>query len=59
MACQFLEASHTVDILRDAGPGGLHVAEIASKIDYVRSGNGAISQPTDKTWISTFWPLYT
>jgi len=28
---RFLEASHVVEILREAGPGGLHVEEISKK----------------------------
>ncbi|RPD58020.1 S-adenosyl-L-methionine-dependent methyltransferase [Lentinus tigrinus ALCF2SS1-7] len=38
VAClQFLEASNTVEILREAGPGGLHVKDIAKKITALRS----------------------
>ncbi|KAI0633823.1 S-adenosyl-L-methionine-dependent methyltransferase [Trametes polyzona] len=32
----FVEASHTVEILRAAGPEGLHTTEIASRIDDLR-----------------------
>ena len=34
---QFLEASNTVEIRREAGPAGLHVKEIAKKISALRS----------------------
>ena len=52
-AMQFLEASHTVEILRDAGPGGLHIDELSDKIDYIRAGKGDVVKPLDKTWLST------
>ena len=52
-AMQFLEASHTVEILRDAGPGGLHIDKLADKIDYIRAGRGDVVKPLDKTWLST------
>jgi len=29
---RFLEASHAVEIMRDAGPTGLHVRDLATKI---------------------------
>ena len=34
-----LEASHTVEILRDAGPQGLHINELARKADQIRLGD--------------------
>ena len=30
---RFLEASHAVEIMREAGPTGLHVQELAARID--------------------------
>lgn len=37
VAClQFLEASNIVEILREAGPSGLHVKEIAHKASELR-----------------------
>lgn len=30
---RFLEASHTVEIMREAGPAGLHVQELAARAD--------------------------
>ncbi|KAI0712854.1 S-adenosyl-L-methionine-dependent methyltransferase [Cerioporus squamosus] len=46
-AIQFLEASHTPEILRAAGPDGLHVDELARKIDELRAANGPISKPLE------------
>ena len=46
-ALQFLEESHTPEILRAAGPEGLHVDELARKIDDIRSGKGPIARPLD------------
>ena len=42
---QFLEATHTVEILREAGPDGLHVNELARRIDKVLASgqNGTAS----------------
>ena len=37
---QFLEASNTVEILRAAGPEGLHAAEIARRVDEVLGSEG-------------------
>ncbi|KAI0682001.1 S-adenosyl-L-methionine-dependent methyltransferase [Earliella scabrosa] len=46
VAClQFLEASNIVEILREAGPGGLHVKEIAKKVAELRAKNK--SEPVD------------
>ncbi|KAI9066884.1 S-adenosyl-L-methionine-dependent methyltransferase [Trametes sanguinea] len=42
-ALSFLEASHAVDILRDAGPEGLHAVELARKIDELHLGDDAAS----------------
>ena len=30
---RFLEASHAVEIMREAGPAGLHIRELASRAD--------------------------
>ena len=30
---RFLEASHVVEIMREAGPAGLHVQDLASRVD--------------------------
>ncbi|TBU26516.1 O-methyltransferase [Dichomitus squalens] len=39
IAClQFLENTHTVEILREAGPQGLHVKDLAARITDVRRG---------------------
>ena len=37
----FLEASHTVEILRDAGPQGLHAKDIARQIEEIHLGKDA------------------
>ena len=38
VAClQFLEASNIVEILREAGPAGLHVKEITRKVSELRN----------------------
>ncbi|KAI0326179.1 S-adenosyl-L-methionine-dependent methyltransferase [Cubamyces sp. BRFM 1775] len=42
-ALSVLEASHTVEILRDAGPQGLHINELARKVDQIRLGEEAAS----------------
>ncbi|OSC97017.1 S-adenosyl-L-methionine-dependent methyltransferase [Trametes coccinea BRFM310] len=42
-ALSFLEASHTVDILREAGSQGMHVVELARKIEEVHLGKDATS----------------
>ena len=36
----FLEASNTVEILRAAGPEGLHVTELARRVDEVLGSEG-------------------
>ncbi|GBE83628.1 4-O-methyltransferase 1 [Sparassis crispa] len=36
---RFLEASHAVEILREAGPRGLHVRDLAKQIDALRRRN--------------------
>ncbi|TFK83220.1 S-adenosyl-L-methionine-dependent methyltransferase [Polyporus arcularius HHB13444] len=46
-AIQFLEASHTPEILRAAGPEGLHVDVLARKIDQLRAANGLVSKPLE------------
>ncbi|KAI0682005.1 S-adenosyl-L-methionine-dependent methyltransferase [Earliella scabrosa] len=51
-ALQFLEASHTVEILRAAGAEGLHVSELAQRIDHVRSGSGANIRPLDPSQLA-------
>ncbi|KAH9945424.1 S-adenosyl-L-methionine-dependent methyltransferase [Epithele typhae] len=53
-AMGFLEGSNVVEILREAGPNGLHVNDIASKIDYIRAGaaKGAEIKPIDTTWVA-------
>ena len=53
MGIQFLEESHTPEILRAAGPGGLHVDELARKIDAVRGDKGAVTKPLDSSPLST------
>lgn len=30
---RFLEASHVVEIMREAGPAGLHILELAARAD--------------------------
>lgn len=30
---RFLEASHAVEIMREAGPAGLHIKELAARAD--------------------------
>ena len=49
-----LEATHAVEILREAGEEGLHVDELARKIDYIRSGNlnGALAHPLEPSVLS-------
>ncbi|KAL7277459.1 hypothetical protein ACG7TL_008380 [Trametes sanguinea] len=42
---QFLEASHTVEILRDAGEQGLHVKDLAHKIEEIKLGKEGASNP--------------
>ncbi|OSC97015.1 S-adenosyl-L-methionine-dependent methyltransferase [Trametes coccinea BRFM310] len=44
-AAQFLEASHTVEILRDAGEQGLHVKDLAHKIEEIKLGQEGASNP--------------
>ncbi|KAI0763009.1 S-adenosyl-L-methionine-dependent methyltransferase [Fomes fomentarius] len=46
-AVQFLEASHTVEILRAAGSDGLNVLDLARKIDDVRSESASLLEPLD------------
>ncbi len=50
----FLEASNTVEILRAAGPEGLHVAEIARRVDEVlgAEGKSADGSPLDPDKLS-------
>ncbi|KAI1791339.1 S-adenosyl-L-methionine-dependent methyltransferase [Ganoderma leucocontextum] len=50
----FLEASNTVEILREAGPGGLHIAEIARRVDEVlgSAGKSANGSPLDPDKLS-------
>ncbi|KAI0373557.1 S-adenosyl-L-methionine-dependent methyltransferase [Pilatotrama ljubarskyi] len=48
----YLEASHTVEILRAAGPNGLHVRDIASAIDGMRAVPKADLEPTDPSKLS-------
>ena len=52
VAMQFSEASHAVEILRDAGPGGLHIDDLANKIDYIRAGKSGAVRPLNKVWLS-------
>ena len=47
---QFVEATHIVDILREAGPDGLNVADIAKKVTEIRKG------PNDSTDIAEIEP---
>ena len=54
-AClNFLEASNTVEILRTAGPEGLHATEIARRVDEVlgSEGKGANGAPLDADKLS-------
>ncbi|RPD58019.1 S-adenosyl-L-methionine-dependent methyltransferase [Lentinus tigrinus ALCF2SS1-7] len=44
---QILEASHTPEILRAAGSDGLHVDELARKIDEIRAVNGPVTRPLE------------
>ena len=30
---RFLEASHVVEVMREAGPAGLHVRDLAARVD--------------------------
>ncbi|TFK83064.1 S-adenosyl-L-methionine-dependent methyltransferase [Polyporus arcularius HHB13444] len=46
-AIQILEASHAPEILRVAGPDGLHVDELARKIDELRAAKGPVSRPLE------------
>ncbi len=46
-AIQILEASHAPEILRAAGPDGLHVDELARKTDELRAGKGPVSKPLE------------
>ncbi|THH29318.1 hypothetical protein EUX98_g4870 [Antrodiella citrinella] len=48
---RFLETSHTVEILRDAGPQGLHVKEIA-KLIAERFAPGVVHKPVDVGMLS-------
>ena len=50
----FLEASNTVEILRAAGPEGLHVTELARRVDEVlgSEGKGANGAPLDADKLS-------
>ncbi|KAI0741763.1 S-adenosyl-L-methionine-dependent methyltransferase [Daedaleopsis nitida] len=51
---QVLEAGHIAEILRDAGPGGLHIDEIARQVDKIRAGADGtpLSKPLDPAWLS-------
>lgn len=51
-AIQFLEESHTPEILRAAGPDGLPVEELARKIDELRAVRGPVSKPLDPSPLS-------
>ncbi|KAI0737534.1 S-adenosyl-L-methionine-dependent methyltransferase [Daedaleopsis nitida] len=47
-AClRFLEASNTVEILRAAGPEGMHVNDIARRIDELDAGHTSSQYPVD------------
>ncbi|RDX43035.1 O-methyltransferase [Lentinus brumalis] len=46
-AIQFLEASHTPEILRAASAEGLHVDQLARKIDELRVATGPVSKPLE------------
>ena len=50
---QFLENTHTVEILREAGPGGLHVKDLATRITDVRRGTDPSTKDIDSAKIST------
>ncbi|TBU37789.1 O-methyltransferase [Dichomitus squalens] len=53
IAClQFLENTHTVEILREAGPQGLHVKDLAARITDVRRGANPNVRDIDHTKIS-------
>ncbi|KAI1787760.1 S-adenosyl-L-methionine-dependent methyltransferase [Ganoderma leucocontextum] len=54
---QFLEESHAPEIMRAAGPGGLHTNELAQKIDEVRAGKGPVSKPFDPSPLSHIFRL--
>ncbi|KAI0653068.1 S-adenosyl-L-methionine-dependent methyltransferase [Cubamyces menziesii] len=43
-ALSVLEATHTVEILRDAGPQGLHINDLARKVEQIRLGANAASK---------------
>ena len=47
---QFLEASNTVEILRAAGPGGLHVDEIARRIGELNGGGDPVDPGKLSEW---------
>ncbi|KAI0741765.1 hypothetical protein C8Q80DRAFT_154588 [Daedaleopsis nitida] len=55
---QVLEAGHIAEILRDAGPDGLHIGEIARQVDRIRAGsNGSLSKPLDPSWLGQIMRL--
>ncbi|KAI0364981.1 O-methyltransferase [Pilatotrama ljubarskyi] len=54
-AFSFLEASHTVEILREAGPDGLHARDLARRITELHLGDGAAAmdvEPLDPVKLS-------
>ena len=48
----FVEAAHIPDILREAGPDGMSVVEIARKVTEVRKGKGTRDVEMDPAKIS-------
>ncbi|PIL26737.1 hypothetical protein GSI_11151 [Ganoderma sinense ZZ0214-1] len=51
-AIQFLEESHTPEIMRAAGPDGIAVDELACKIDELRAVRGPVPKPFDPSPLS-------
>ena len=51
-AIQFLEESHTPEIMRAAGSVGIPVTELARKIDELRAVKGPVSKPLDPSPLS-------
>ena len=51
-ALEFIEGTHIVEILREAGPEGLGVEEIATKVAELRRGANPDAASIDSSYIS-------
>ena len=54
---RFLEMANIVEILREAGPGGLHVKEITKKVAELRAKNNSEPVDLDPSKFSAYNPL--